>query len=101
MSKNIVANKYILPYQSNNIPWYERDGLMTYMYALKCKRFLEKTDEHFENVEIVNFDLIYQRSRHNPLVNSVKDYKTAEKKFLKGYSKKNQNKALSSAFRNK
>ena len=48
MRNKIVANKYVPPYQSNTISWYERDGLMTYIDALKCKKFLENTDKHFE-----------------------------------------------------
>ena len=35
MSKKIVANKCTPPCQSNNILWYERDGLMTYIDMLK------------------------------------------------------------------
>ena len=70
---------------------------MTYIDALKCKRFLENIDKHFENVEIVNFDLIHHRCRGNSLVNFAKYYKTVKN----GYSIKDQNKALSSTFRNK
>ena len=39
MRKKIFANKYVLTYQNSNIPWYERDDLLTYINELKCKEF--------------------------------------------------------------
>ena len=45
----------------NNIPWYERDGLNTWYEQMKCNEFLEDTDNHFKNLEITNFDMIYNK----------------------------------------
>ena len=71
------------------------------MTCLNEKDLKKNSDKHFEDIEIVNFDLIHHRYRDNPLKNFVKIIKLLEKKDCKGYSQKDQSKALSSAFRNK
>ena len=39
MSKEIV-NKYVPRFaQHSELPWYERDGLLSYIDALKCEEF--------------------------------------------------------------
>ena len=43
----------------NNIPWYERDGVNTWCEQMKCNEFLGDTDNQFKNLEITNFDMIY------------------------------------------
>lgn len=54
-----VANKYVPPYKNLHLPWCERDGLLTYIDQLKYKKFIENPDDHFSNVEIINFDIIH------------------------------------------
>ena len=44
-----------------NLPWYERDGLMMYIDQMKYKEYSENKDQYLKNVEVVNFDMI-----HNP-----------------------------------
>ena len=44
MSKNSFTNKYVPIYQSDNILWYERDDLLTYIDVLKYKEFLNNCD---------------------------------------------------------
>ena len=39
-----VDNTYVPKFVSNNIPWYERDGLNTLYEQMKCNKFLEDTD---------------------------------------------------------
>lgn len=54
MVQKIFRNKYIPTYQVLNLPWYERDGLITFIDQLKHKRFIDNSD--IKNGEIANFD---------------------------------------------
>ena len=74
MSKKFFANKYVPNYQSEDIPWYERDSLLTCIDALKCKEFLYNCDEHFLSIEVINFSIINHRCKSIPLQNSVEYY---------------------------
>ena len=48
MINKILVNKYVPPFAEHLIlPWYERDGLMSYIDSLNCQEFLKDTDEHF------------------------------------------------------
>lgn len=49
MSKKL-DNRFIPRFVSNNLPWYERDGLMTWYDQVKCQEFLEDIVEHFQNL---------------------------------------------------
>ena len=49
MSKKL-DNQFVPRFFSNNLPWYERE--------VKCQEFLEDTEEHFQNLKIINFDII-------------------------------------------
>ena len=51
-------NTFIPKYVPDNLKWYEKDGLDTWYLKNKCDDFLMNTDEHFENMHIVNFDTI-------------------------------------------
>ena len=53
-----VDNCFVPNFVSNNLPWYERDGLMTWCDQVKCQEFLENTVSYFQNLEIINFDII-------------------------------------------
>ena len=60
MSKKIV-NKYVPKFaQHSELPWYECDGLLSYIDALKCEEFLKDADCHFKTAQVVNFDIIHQ-----------------------------------------
>ena len=54
-----VDNTYVPKFVSNKIPWYERDGFDPWYEQMKWNEFLEDTDNHFKNLEITNFDIIY------------------------------------------
>ena len=43
---------------TDNLKWYERDGLDTWYEKNKCDEFLEDTDQYFHTTQIVNFDII-------------------------------------------
>ena len=70
-----------------NLPWYERDGLMMYIDQMKYKKFSENKDLYLKNVEVVNFDMIHNSCSGIPLQNSETFYKTAKKKDLKKFTK--------------
>ena len=43
-----LVNKYVpLHVKHFEIPWYERDGLMSLIDSLKCEEFEADTDAHF------------------------------------------------------
>ena len=48
MSK-IFFNSYVPEYVSENLPWYECDGLMTYIDHLKWKEFISDSDASIKN----------------------------------------------------
>ena len=74
MSKKSV-NKYVPTFaQHSELPWYERDCLMSYFAALECEEFLKDPDSHFKNARVVNFDIIHREYRDDLLQGSYKDY---------------------------
>ena len=73
MSKKILLNKYFSKYLPKDLPWHERDGLVTYIEQLKYERFKENKDKHFQNIKIINFDLVNHRCRDDPLQNVEKN----------------------------
>ena len=42
------TNNYIPEFVPDNLKWYERDSLMTYIDRLKYDNFIKDTDRHFE-----------------------------------------------------
>ena len=53
-----VAMKYVPGFVSNDVKWYERDGLLTWYDQMKYERFLQDVNNHFANIKIVNFEII-------------------------------------------
>ena len=51
-------NKFIPKYVPNDLKWYEKYGLDAWYLQNKCTDFLMDTDEHFEKLKIVNFNMI-------------------------------------------
>ena len=68
--------------------WYEQG---------KCQDFLEDLDSHFENLEIVNFDLIH--SKGNLPETKIKQYQTVNHSEILAYPSDKQDEILSSMFR--
>ena len=44
MSDKIFVNKYVPVYVPQDLKWYERDGLLTYINQIKYERFSEDPD---------------------------------------------------------
>ena len=75
-----IDNTYIPKFVPNNLPWYERDGLNTWYEQNKFNDFLKDPDKHFENLQINNFDLIFNKEKLSS--QKVKQYQTIDHKKL-------------------
>ena len=97
MSKKII-NKYVPRFaQHSELPWYERDGLLSYIDALKCEEFLKDTDSHFKTVQVVNFDIIHHDCKGDPLQGSYNEYQTVNTKDMGKHSSNTKKKIVNSA----
>ena len=47
---------------------------MTWYDQVKCQEFHEDTDEHFQNLKIINFDMIYSKGKLS--AEKIKQYQT-------------------------
>ena len=80
---SICVNTYIPPYVKDDLKWYERDGLMTYIDRLKHERFEEDRDSYLSKAKIVNFDMIHASCRGQTREKSKKYYQTIRRETLK------------------
>ena len=44
----MTVNDYVPECVPENLPWYERGGLLTWYDQAKCKKFLKDPDAHFK-----------------------------------------------------
>ena len=58
MSK-IFANSYVPEYVPEDLPWYEHDGLITYIDQLKWKEFISDLNAVIKNTKAINFEMIH------------------------------------------
>ena len=94
------TNNYVPEYVPKDLPWYERDGLMTWYNQAKCQDFLKNPDKHFKTTKVVNFDIIRREAAGKKVPEELlKKYQTIENERVSKYPKAEQNKFLSSAFR--
>ena len=90
-------NVFIPKYVSQNLNWYEKDGLETWYRQIKCEEFLNNTGLHFaKKKKIVNFDIIKNKVDGSKL----KQYKLIDHDKIKNYPLEFQNQIQSSTFRN-
>lgn len=87
MVKKLV-NNYITEYVPSNLPWDERDGLMTYIDQLEYQEFIEDTDKHFKYARIVNFDIIRKEVAQTKLPKETEKYQTIDNSRLGKYPQK-------------
>lgn len=58
------TNKYIPPHEEHlPLPWYERDGLMNYINALKSEVLKEVPQGHLQSTKVENFAMIHAQAR--------------------------------------
>ena len=86
-----IDNVYIPKFVPNNLPCYERDGLNTRYEQNKCNAFLEDPDKHFENLQINNFDLLFNKDKLDS--QKIEQYYTIDHKEIMGYPKKKESRS--------
>ena len=57
-----------------DLPWYKRDGLMTYIDQVKYKYFYLCPDAHIKNTQIINFEMVHTQCCGQPCTHSDKKY---------------------------
>ena len=82
------------------LPWYEKDGFLTWYDQCKCKDFLNDTDKHFGETKIGNFDIIHKQCSGEKMPESVlKNYQTLDHDRIEKFLANCEEKVLSRAFR--
>ena len=100
MAAKKFLNNYIPEYISDNLPWFERNGLMTYIDKLKYDNFVKDLDSHFRKMQIINFDIIHKQARGIEISdNELRKYKTIDNSRLGNYPSRKKSQILSLAFR--
>ena len=96
---NKPALSYVPPFTQQDLPWYERDGLMMYDRG-KCQDFFRDTKRHFNETKIVNFDIIHKKCGGEVVPDELlKYYQTVNQTRVSEYPSDDQERILSSAFR--
>ena len=86
-----LMNSYVPKFVPKDFPWYERDGLMTWYDQMKYQDFLRDTNKYFQEVKIVNFDIIHRQCRGEEVPKHLlKQYQTVDDKSVSEYSTSNQ-----------
>ena len=88
-------NKFIPKYVSDDLKWYERDGLDTWYLQNKCNDFLNDADEDFKQMKIINFDMI----KNNVSTEKLKQYQTLDHHEVMHYPPRLREQICSSKFR--
>ena len=97
---SIYTNNYIPEFVPQNRFWFERDELMT-CYDQMCENFfLRDTNKYFKETKIIKFDITHRGACGEKVPKELlKHYQTVLEQRILQYSKSDQNKILSSAFR--
>ena len=90
INKTIYVNNYLPHY-----PMY-KNALHETLLRNKYEKINKNKEEYFENAKIVNFDIIHNECRRDPLQNSIEYYQTIKQENLK-YVKKNDEEQFISA----
>ena len=73
------SNNYVPEYVPPDLPWYERDGLMTWYDQAKCEDFLRNSKHHFQNTKIVNFNITRSEAKGEKVPDDIfKKYQTVQ-----------------------
>ena len=73
-TNKIVANKYVPTYQDYyKLPWYERN-MMSYIDCIKYRTMRDDPDHYFDNIKVVNFDIIHHKRCGDKLIDIYKGY---------------------------
>ena len=55
----IFANSYVHEYVPEVLPWYQCDGLMTYIDQRNYKEFISDPDTAIKNTKVINSEMIH------------------------------------------
>ena len=90
-------------YVNNYLPYYPlyKDNLHDTLLRNKYEKINNNKEEYFKNAKIVNFDIINNECRKDPLENSVKYYQTIKQDDLKYLKKNDEKQFISAAIRSK
>ena len=90
-------------YVNNYLPYYPlyKDNLHDTLLRNKYEKINKNKEEYFKNAKIVNFDIINNECRKEPLENSVKYYQTIKQDDLKYVKKNDEEQFISAAIRSK
>ena len=95
MNDRLLATKNILPYHKDypELEWFEQD-LMSYIDHLKYQNCVSNQDRYFDRAKVLNFDIINNSSRGNPLSKSIGN-ETISKAYFEKYANKDKEKVIS------
>ena len=88
-------NKFIPKYIPNDLKWYKKDGLETWYLKNKCNGFLMNPNQHFEKMNIVNFDII----KNNVSEEKMKQSNSIDHQEIMRYPPEMREEIFSSIFR--
>ena len=92
-----IDNRFIPTYVPNNLQWYKHDGSMIWYDEVKCRVFPENTDENFESLKIVNFDVISSNGQINN--KKLREYQTCNHHEIENFPPEKREQIMSSMFR--
>ena len=79
---------------------FEKDGLLPYIYQLKCQKYQKKKQgKCLPNHNVVNFHMIHAPCRGLHLTKSAREYKTVKEEDFKSYPENEKLESISSCRR--
>ena len=98
----LFTYSHIPKYVPKDLPWYEKDGVMTWLDQAKCVETLFDIDKYFATTHVINFDIIHRLARVEKVPDEIyKNIQTIDSDELKMYPSYNQRQVLGSVFRSK
>ena len=93
------GNIYIPDYCPPDLPWYERDSLLTWYDPNKYREFSKDLDNYLKNKKVINFDMIHAQCRGDKREYSKKHYQTTVIDHVKKMPQKEKKRALGACLR--
>ena len=95
----IFANKYIPKYVPEDLPWNEKNGLLSYKDQLKYKDFISDPNAHIKNTQVINFEMIHAQCRGEPRTHYNKYFQTVTQEDVKKMHEKDKKKSVGACLR--
>ena len=90
-------------YRNKYVPVYtppEERCFLSYLDDLKYEKTVKNIDKHFQDVKVINFDMIHHMCRGDPVDRSVCEHLTIQNSDFKKYPKNDKKKEVHGALRN-